>query len=122
MGIAHHSHYLVWFELGRTEWMRELGTPYGELEDREAVFFPVVEAGAVYKSPARYDDVLRIVTRLAWTERVRMRLEYTIDRPADGVLLATGHTVHACVGRDGRAMRMPEGLAVRLRAAAERAS
>ena len=119
MGIAHHSHYLVWFELGRTEWMRELGAPYGELEDREAAFFPVVEVGAAYKASARYDELLSIATRLAWVERVRMRLEYRIER--DGTLLATGHTVHACVDRDGRPRRIPDELLARLQAAAERA-
>lgn len=119
MGVAHHSHYLVWFELGRTEWMRELGVPYGELEDRDATYFPVVEATVLYKASARYDEVLRVVTKLAWAERVRMRLEYAIERVEDGVTLATGSTVHACVGRDGRPKRMPESLAQRLSAAAE---
>ena len=118
MGIAHHSHYFVWFELGRTEWMRELGAPYGELEDKDAAFFPVIEAGAVFKASARYDELLRIDTRLAWVERVRMRLEYRIDR--DGTLLATGHTVHACVDRGGRPRRIPNDLLERLQAAAER--
>jgi len=51
MGIAHHTHFFTWFELGRTELMREAGCAYGELEDNERVFFPVIEAGAVFKSP-----------------------------------------------------------------------
>ena len=122
MGIAHHAHYLVWFELGRTEWMRDLGTPYAELEDRDAAFFPVVAAGVIYRASAHYDDRLRITTRLVWARRVRMRLEYTIEKLEDGSTLATGYTVHACVGRDGRPRRIPELLMRRLSQAAERSS
>lgn len=114
MGIAHHSHYLVWFELGRTEWMRDLGVPYAALEDGEGAFLPVVEAGAAYRASARYDDSLLITTRLVWARRVRMRLEYEIARESDGELLATGYTVHACVDRAGRPRRLPGALTSRI--------
>ena len=114
MGVAHHAHYLVWFELGRTEWMRDLGVPYGRLEEQEGVFLPVVEAGATYHASARYDDRLRIATRVAWIRRVRMRLEYRVTRAEDGLLLATGFTVHAAVGRDGKPCRLPAALRARL--------
>lgn len=116
MGVAHHTHYFVWFELGRTEWMREAGCTYGELEDGDGVFFPVIEAGAAYKASARYDDVIEIETRLTATEGVRVRFDYEVRRSGDRQLLATGHTVHASCGRDGRPMRLPDGLRERLAA------
>ncbi len=115
MGVAHHTHYFVWFELGRTELMRELGCAYGELEDQDGVMFPVIEASARYRAPARYDEILEIDTRLVEATGVRVRFEYAVRRPADGALLAEGQTVHASVGRDGRPARLDAGLQSRLR-------
>jgi acyl-CoA thioester hydrolase len=117
MGVAHHTHYFVWFELGRTELMREAGCAYGELEDDSGVFFPVVEAAAEYKSPARYDELLEIETRLTAAEGVRVRFDYVVRRASGGRVLATGHTVHASCGRDGRPARLPEEVRARLAAA-----
>ena len=114
MGVAHHTHYFVWFELGRTELMREAGCAYGALEDDDGVFFPVVDAGAAYRSPARYDDVIEIETRLTGAEGVRVRFEYVLRRSGDPRVLARGFTVHASCGKDGRPIRLPETLRVRL--------
>lgn len=114
MGVAHHAHYLVWFELGRTEWLRDLDLPYAEIEE-EGVFLPVVEVGANYRAPARYDDRLLITTRLAWARGARMRLEYAVRREEDRVLLASGFTVHAAVDRRGKPRRLPQKLTRRLR-------
>ena len=114
MGVAHHTHYFTWFELGRTELMREAGCAYGALEEDDGVFFPVIEAGAVYRAPARYDEVVGIETRLVASEGVRVRFEYAITRSEDGALLATGFTVHASCGRDGKPVRLSEELRRRL--------
>jgi acyl-CoA thioester hydrolase len=114
MGVAHHTHFLVWFELGRTELMRELGCPYAEVEDGDGILFPVAEAGARYVAPARYDEVLEITTRLVSAFGARVRFEYEVARIADGARIATGFTVHAATGRDGRPRRLPEGLRARL--------
>ena len=119
MGVAHHSHFPVWFELGRTELMRELGCPYGQMEDREGVYFPVVDLGARFFKPARYDQVLEIETRLASTAGVRVRFEYEI-RDENGSTLATGHTVHASVGLNGRPKRLSGDIRERLAAGMER--
>ncbi len=110
MGIAHHAHYLVWFELARTEWMREMGIPYLELEERDQTFLPVVEVGVAYHAPARYDDVVRISASLGWLRRVRMKLDYSVRRERDGLLLATGFTVHAAVDGQGKPRRLPPRL------------
>ena len=113
MGVAHHSHFSVWFELGRTELMRGIGCPYGEMEDREDVYFPVVDLGVRYLRPARYDQVIEIETRLVSCEGVRVRFEYVI-RDEGGSTLATGHTMHASVGRDGRPKRLSGKIRERL--------
>jgi acyl-CoA thioester hydrolase len=116
MGVAHHTHYFAWFELGRTELMREAGCAYGALEDDAGVFFPVVEAAAAYKASARYDEVLEIETRLTAAEGVRVRFDYVVRRVEDGRVLATGHTVHASCGKDGRPARLPESVRDKLAA------
>jgi len=114
MGVAHHSHFLVWFELGRTELMRATGCSYRDLEDQEGIFFPVVEAQARYRSPARYDDVLDISTRMVLASGARVRFEYTIRRAGDGAAIATGFTEHASVGRSGKPVRLPASVRERL--------
>lgn len=114
MGVGHHTHHFVWFELGRTELMRNLGCTYGDLEDREGIFFPVIEARALYRSPARYDEVLEVRTTLTEVRGARVRFDYTVAREGSGETVSTGHTVHAAVGRDGRPLRLPEGLRARL--------
>lgn len=110
MGVAHHSCYFVWFELGRTELMREAGLPYRELEDLEQILFPVVEASARYLSSACYDEELEVETVLAALDRLRARFEYRILRPGDGTILAEGHTLHVSSGPDGRPRRLPKTL------------
>ena len=113
MGVAYHAHYLVWFELGRTELMRELGQPYAVLEERDGIAFPVIEAGVRYHAAARYDEELTLRTRLTSIGGVRVRFEYRLER--EGTALATGFTEHAAVGRNGQPCRLPEPLRRRLR-------
>ena len=115
MGVVYHAHYLVWFELGRTELMRELGCPYGELEDRASIFFPVIELSVRYLASARYDEELEVRTRLVSSGLARVRFEYRLVRPESEQLLATGFTEHAAVGPDGRPVRMPTDLRNRLK-------
>lgn len=114
MGVAWHGHYLAWFELGRTEWMRDAGCPYGELEDECGIFFPVIHAGASYKAPARYDDELSVRTRLTRLGGAKVRFEYEVVRDAGEQLLATGFTEHGAVDPDGRPCRLPGDLRDRL--------
>ena len=114
MGVAHHASHLVWFEIGRTEWMRGRGIAYARLED-EGVFLPVIEAQCTYRAPARYDDLLRVRTSLLAAGPVRVTFEYRIEREPDGALLATGRTTHAAVDGNGRPRRLPPGLRELLR-------
>src|SRR5262249_7317063 len=93
MGVVHHSHYLTWFEVGRTEWMRDRGRSYAEME-KDGIFMPVVEARCRYLASARYDEEIEIETRLAEATRIRIEFRYAVSRAADGRLLAEGSTVH----------------------------
>jgi len=114
MGVAHHTHYFVWFELGRTELMRQAGCAYGALEDDDGVFFPVIEAGAEFHASALYDEVVEIETRLAEASGVRVRFEYVLRRTGDARVLSRGFTVHAACGRNGKPIRLPDSLRARL--------
>ncbi|MDX1389850.1 MAG: thioesterase family protein [Acidobacteriota bacterium] len=121
MGVAHHSHYLAWFEIGRTELMREAGCPYGELED-DGIFFPVIRVEAVYRSPARYDEIVMVSTRLVAVGGATVRFEYTITRDTDGTVLATGASEHAAVDRRGRPRRLPAMVRQKLMGVREKRS
>ena len=114
MGVAYHAHYLVWFELGRTELMRDMASAYGDLEENRGIYFPVVRVEARYLEPARYDDILEVSTRLTRVGGARVRFEYAIARQGSKEVLATGFTEHAAVGRDGRPKRLPAELRRRL--------
>lgn len=114
MDVAHHMNFLAWMEIGRTEWMRAAGTPYGEIEEREGLRFPVHEVGVRYVRPARYDEQIIVRTRADHVDRLRVRFAYELRRESDGTVLAEAHSLHVCTGRDGRPRRMPRELAARL--------
>lgn len=111
MGTAYHANALVWFERGRTEAMRELGLPYAVLEAR-GVLLPVVEAGARFVRPARYDDLLAVETIVGALGRARLRFRYRVRRADDpgSPILIEGFTEHAFIGRDGRVVRVPDDV------------
>lgn len=109
MGVAHHAHHFVWFEIGRTELMRSRGLPYARLED-EGTFLPVIEAACAYRAPARYDDLLNVHTVLSRTGPVRVSFAYRVERASDGTVLATGSTTHAAVDAKGRPRRLPPAV------------
>ena len=106
MGIAYHANYLVWFEVGRTEWLRESGWTYREMEEG-GVSLPVIEAHCEYRLPARYDDEIEISTAATVLSQVRIRFDYEARLTGSSALAATGHTVHASLGVDGRPRRLP---------------
>jgi acyl-CoA thioester hydrolase len=114
MGVAYHGHYFAWFEMARTELMRELGCTYRELEDREELFFPVIRAEARYRASARYDECLVVRGWLAAVGGARVRFEYELARAEGGACLATGFTEHAAVDRGGRPRRIPAEVRRRL--------
>ena len=107
MGFAYYANYLAWFEVGRCEWLRSLGWSYRDLEVRDAIMLPVIEAHCEYRQPARYDDELLIRSRAELASPVRIRFTYEVVRAGDGAVLASGHTVHASTNLAGRPKRLP---------------
>lgn len=107
MGIVYYANYLVWFEVGRTDWLREYGWSYRDME-AEGYSLPVIEARCSYQESARYDDELEVRTRSTLESPVRIQFLYEVVRMADGSTLATGMTMHAALDRDGRPRRLPE--------------
>jgi acyl-CoA thioester hydrolase len=107
MGVAYYANYLVWFEIGRTDWLRETGWSYREME-RDGISLPVIEAHCDYRQPARYDDEIEIRTRATLLTPARIRFDYEIVRRGEEVAAATGHTVHAALSRTGRPCRLPD--------------
>jgi acyl-CoA thioester hydrolase len=114
MGVVYYANYLRFFEAARNEFIRAKGLRYRDFEREFGLMLPVVDASVKYKQPARYDDLLTVEIALAEVRRASARFEYRVVR--DGVLLATGHTVHACVDLEGRVQRMPKDLLARLSA------
>jgi acyl-CoA thioester hydrolase len=110
MGVAHHTAYPVWFEMGRTELLRasHSGTlSYRDLEE-QGTLLAVVSLNVRYKRPARYDDLLTLHTRITNVGHAKFEHEYELMR--DGILLATASTTLACVDRDGRPRPLPDSL------------
>jgi acyl-CoA thioester hydrolase len=105
MGVVYYSNYLVWFEVGRTEWLRETGWTYRDME-QQGIALPVIEAHCEYRQPARYDDEIEIRTRAALMTPVRIRFDYELLR-ADNTVVASGYTVHAALDAAGRPSRLP---------------
>jgi acyl-CoA thioester hydrolase len=112
MGVAYYANYLVWFEVGRTEWLRSRGYAYRTLES-EGVFLPVTEAVCRYLAPCRYDDLLYVVTSVGRLGRTVVRFDYRVHKE-DGTLAAVGHTQHCFLSRAGRPVRAPEEISRRL--------
>ncbi len=114
MGVVYYANYLRFFEAGRNEFIRAKGLRYRDFEEAFGLRLPVAEASVSYKLPARYDDLLDVEVSLAEVRRASARFEYRLVR--EGVLLATGHTVHACVDLAGKLQRLPPLLLERLAA------
>jgi acyl-CoA thioester hydrolase len=106
MGVVYYANYLVWFEVARTEWLRESGWTYRDME-AEGFALPVIEAHCRYRRPARYDDEIELRTTAAAVTAVRIRFDYHVHHGGDGTALATGHTVHAVLDGMGRPRRLP---------------
>lgn len=109
MAVAHHGSYVAWFEEARTEWMRQRGRTYREIED-DGNLLQVVEFVCRYHKPVDYDEVIAIRVRVESAGRAAVVLGYECRRESDGEVCATGSTKLACVGRDGKLRRLPKEL------------
>jgi acyl-CoA thioester hydrolase len=104
MGVAYNGNYLVWFEIGRTEFLREKGLAYKNLEDM-GFMLPVIESFVKYLKPIHYDEVIIIKTSFGEKPSIRLKMSYEII--VDGKLMATGYTLHVFTDRDMKPVRPP---------------
>ena len=107
MGIVYYANYLVWFEVGRTDWLRETGWSYRDME-ADGYSLPVIEARCTYHESARYDEELEVRTTSTLESPIRIQFLYEVVRTVDGAKLASGMTMHAALDRSGRPRRLPD--------------
>lgn len=106
MRVVYYANYLVWFEVGRTDWLRDTGHTYAEME-AAGLRLPVISVHCDYHHSARYDDEMEIRTTARLASPARLAFDYAVVRRADQVLVASGHTVHVAVDLTGRPVRLP---------------
>ena len=108
MGMVYYGNYFTFFDVRRVEYMRERGIAYKHMEREDDSYIVVAEASCRYLRPARYDDLLRIRTRVSESRRRSIRFAYEILRHDSGEVLATGETVHIICNGKGRPKSLPE--------------
>lgn len=109
MGVVYYSHYLVWFEAARTDFLKESGFAYSTMEEM-GFFLPVAEAHCRYLAPARFDDGIIVEMGVEELKSASLRIGYKVLREKDKKLLATGYTVHPCINRERKIVRFPEAF------------
>lgn len=114
MGIVYYANYLIWFEIGRTEFCRARGFSYRDMEENDDAFLVVAESYCRYKAPAYYDDELLIRTHITELRRRSLRFGYEVVRASDGQIIAEGETGHVVTDSTGRVRSFPETYAQRL--------
>ena len=107
MGVVYHGNYFTFFEVGRTEYLRNCGYTYREME-AEGVFAVVAKADCSFHKAARYDDLLTIRTTIKRITRVKVEYEHHVLR--DSELLATGHITLAFVDSEGKIQLAPKWI------------
>ena len=106
MGVVYYSNYLVWFETARTELFRAKGLVYKKLEDEDKIYLPVVESYCRYKSPVRYDDLVKVTVKLTDMGKSRLTFEYEVK--VDEKLTTLGETKHVFVDEEGKSVNIPD--------------
>jgi len=108
MGVVYHSNFLIWFEVGRVELLRQMGFRYRDMEEQDDCHIAVVDARVRYKAPAHYDDEVLIRTQLKNMRESLLHFGYEIVRASDGTLLAEGETMHIVVDSKFQKTPLPE--------------
>ncbi len=115
MGVVYHANYLVWFEVGRVELMRQMGFDYKQMEIVDDCHIAVVEATARWRSPARYDDEIVIRTSIKALRSYILKFAYEVIRRSDGKLLCEGETTHVVCDSQMQKKTLPEKYVERFR-------
>jgi acyl-CoA thioester hydrolase len=108
MGIVYHANHFIWFEVGRVEFLRQLGFSYKDMEQQDNCFIAVVDARCRYKAPAIYDDEIIVRT---WLKNIResvIHFGYELVRSSDETVLAEGETTHIVADAQMRKTVLPE--------------
>jgi len=108
MGVVYHSNFIVWFEIGRVELLRQLGFNYRDMEIEDDCHIAVVDVRCRYKLPARYDDEIVVRTSLKNVRESLLHFSYQVARAGDDALLAEGETTHIAVNSRFEKMPLPE--------------
>jgi len=108
MGVVYYANYFIWFEVGRTDYCRQKGFAYRDMEKEDGLCIIVAEARCRYKAPARYDDEIEVRTCLRQVRRRVIVFAYEIYRQATDELLAEGETVHVITDFEGHPRALPE--------------
>lgn len=108
MGVVYYGNYFTWFEVARTDALRQIGYPYSLLE-KDGVLLPVVEASARYIAPFRYDDEVIVKSKIAEFNDIKIVFDYGVYRLPEMKLCTTGRTRHAFIGPDGRVLKSDPG-------------
>lgn len=108
MGVVYHANHLIWFEVGRVEFLRQLGFSYRDMEEDDGCYIAVVDARCRYKAPALYDDEIIVRTRLKNVRESLVHFGYELVRVSDGVLLAEGETTHIVTDSQMKPRAIPE--------------
>lgn len=114
MGIVYHTNYIRWFEVGRTELLREMGILYTGV-DAAGFNLPLTKVFCHYLLPAHYDDLVFVETEIDYLKRASMKFTYQIWDERREKLLTEGNTVHACTDRDGKIIRIPTAISDKIR-------
>ena len=118
MGIVYHANYFRWFEIGRTELLREMGVVYAELES-EGYYLPLTKSTCHYLAPARYDDLIIVETEISYFRRASIKFDYIIWDEKKENILVEGCTLHAFINNDGKIVRAPGELVEKIKGARE---
>lgn len=109
MGVVYHTNYIKWFELGRSEFMRQLGVPYTEL-GKVGLNLPLIKVSCEYLKFATYDQLLTIETEFDYIKKATVRYNSRIWDENKENLIAEGYTIHACTNNEGKIRRIPKLL------------
>lgn len=99
MGIVHHSNYPIWFEAGRTDFIRKMGMPYSKIEE-EGYMLPLIELKCVFKSPAKYEDQISVKTQIKEVSYSRLTFCYEVYKNNGADLITYGETTHVWTNRE----------------------
>ena len=108
LGVVYYGNYLTFFEVGRAEFMRDLGFPYSKLE-AEGYSLVVTEAHAKYHGNVGYDAMVTVKTTISEIKGARMRFDYEVLAD-NGKLLVSGYTLHGCINSKSRPSRIPSSV------------